>query len=230
MNTKAFMVADGTLIKIASPFKPIAGQLLRTINFPVYVPSYLPSPYQGKKWHLNLETSKNKFTIEIDQWSPNQRTGTGMWAGLLSGNIGSPPEQPLEKQFTTENKEVKTINFPNGVEGKEYIIDPTVNGGTGISWEIGQWSYFVAAQAGNGVDSTIGSATQITDIIGKNGQALTDFPGKLYFLYTGANHPITEIFWQVNNSIWYRLEWQDNPSDAIKILRSMKCIAVGRPE
>ncbi|AFM39859.1 hypothetical protein Desaci_0799 [Desulfosporosinus acidiphilus SJ4] len=28
-----------------------------------------------------------KFTIEVDEWTPNQTTGTGMWAGLLSGNI-----------------------------------------------------------------------------------------------------------------------------------------------
>lgn len=212
--------------KLATPFNPIADKLLGTMNFPVYLPTYLPRPYQENKWHLNLETSENKFTIEIDQWTPDQRTGTGMWAGILSGNIGTPPESPLEKQFITEYREVKTINLPNGIKGKEYTIE--TNAGQAISWEIGQWSYFVAAQPGNGVDNTVNSASQIINIIGGNGLALSGSPGKLYYLYTGANHPVTEIDWKVNDSVWYQLIWQDDPSNAIKILRSMTYLGVGQ--
>ena len=35
-----------SLSKFAAPFRPIAGTLLETSNFPVYLPTYLPPPYQ----------------------------------------------------------------------------------------------------------------------------------------------------------------------------------------
>ncbi|HWQ40632.1 MAG TPA: hypothetical protein VN456_01180 [Desulfosporosinus sp.] len=213
--------------KIAAPFKLISGKLLlETSNFPVYLPSYLPPPYQENKWHLNLETSKNKFTIEIDQWTPDQRTGTGRYAGTLSGNIENPLGPPIVEQFINENKEVKTITLPNGIEGKEYIMD--LDAFRTISWKIGYWSYFVAARPGQQEGSTRNYASEIIKTIGVDGLALSDFPGKLYFLYIGANHPTAEIYWKVNDSVWYQLIWRDDPSNAIKILRSMNYLGVGQ--
>lgn len=224
MSTKAFMLEDGTITKIATPFRSIAVKLLETSHFPIFLPSYLPSLSQWNDWILKPEVNKNMFSIEMDKHYFGGRSGTGMYAGTLSGNIGNPSRSPLEDQFVRENTEVKTISLSNGIKGKEYIIDPIA--GKAISWKIGQWSYFVAAQPGDGVGSTIGSASQIINIIEKNGMALSDFPGKLYFLYTG-NHAYTEIYWKVNNSVWYHLVWQDAPSNAIRVLRSMKLVGDG---
>lgn len=212
--------------KIVAPFKLISGKLLETSNFPVYLPSYLPTPYQKNKWHLNLETSKNEFTIEIDQWTSDQRTGTGTYAGTLSGNIENPLGPLIVEQFINENKEVKTITLPNGIEGKEYIMD--LDAFRAISWKIGYWSYFVAARPDHQEDSFRNYAYEIIKTIGVNGLVLSDFPGKLYFLYIGANHPTTEIYWKVNDSVWYQLIWRDDPSNAIKILRSMNYLGVGQ--
>ncbi|WP_325391086.1 hypothetical protein [Desulfitobacterium sp.] len=78
------------------------------------------------------------------------------------------------------------------------------------------------ARMDNKEDSARNYASEIIKTIGVNGLALSDSPGKLYFLYLGANHPTTEIFWKVNDSEWYQLDWRDNPNDAIKILRSME--------
>ncbi|OLN32852.1 hypothetical protein [Desulfosporosinus metallidurans] len=207
---------------IAIPFDKIAGRLLETSDFPVFLPAYLPAPYTGEEWFLNLESSNNKFTIEIDLRSRGNKTG--MYVGTLSGNVGNPPVSPLEKQFISENRELKTIKLTNEIECKEYIIDPAA--GKAISWESGQWGYFVAAQPDSKEGSTISYASQIINLIGGNGLALSEFPGRLYFFYTGANHPTTEIFWKVNNSVWYQLDWRDDPSNAIKILRSMKQIGI----
>ena len=191
----------------------------------LFLPAYLPSLYQGNKWHHNFETSDNKFTIEIDQWAPDQTTGTGMYAGTISGNIGSHQGPPTVEQMINESKEALTVNLPNGIEGKEYIEDLDFE--RLISWKNGQWSYFVAARMDNKEENARNYASEIIKTIGVNGIAFSDSPGKLYFLYLGANHPTTEIFWQVNNSVWYQLEWQDDPSTAIKILRSMKYIGGG---
>lgn len=225
MSTRAAMVENGTITKIATPFRPIVVKLLEASNSPIYLPAYLPPPYQGNIWHLNLEASKNKFTIEIDQWTPHESAGTGMYSGTLSGNIENPLGSPIVEQIINEKKEVKTITLPNGIEGKEYIMD--LDAYRAISWEFGQWSYFVAARPNNSEDSTRNYASQIIKTIGGNGLGLSGSSGKLYFLDIGANHPTTEIFWKVNDSVWYQLNWRDNPSDAIKILRSMKYIGVG---
>jgi len=226
MSLKTFMVEDGTITKIATPFRPIAVKLLETNNFPIYLPAYLPPPYQGNKWHLNLETSKNKFTIEIDQWTPDERSGTGLYAGTLSGNIENPLGPPIVEQFISENKEVKTINLANGIEGKEYIMD--LDAFRVISWEIGQWSCFVAARPNNKEDRTRNYASEIIKTIGGNGLGLSGSSGKLYFLDIGANHPTMEIFWKVNDSVWYQLDWRDDPSVTVKILRNMTYLGVGQ--
>ena len=91
---------------------------------------------------------------------------------------------------------------------------------------MGSWWRNSSGLPGEG--STINYASQIINIIGGNGLALSGFPGKLYFLYLGANHPTAEIYWKVNDSVWYQLDWRDDPSNAIKILRSRDYIGVGR--
>ena len=210
--------------ELATPFKPISGKLLlETSNFPVYLPTYLPPLFQGDKWLLKPELNKNMFSIEIDRQSPGNIIGTGMYAGTLSGNIGDPPGSPLEDQIVSENTEVTTIDLPNGITGKEYIMEQ--GAGKAISWKVGQWSYFVAAQPDTEVSSAIDSASQIINTIGINGLALSDSPGKLYFFF--LNHTFTTIYWKVNDSVWYELDWHDDPSNAINILRSMEFIGVG---
>ena len=209
--------------KIAAPFKLISGKLLlETTNFPVYLPTYLPPLYQENEWLLK-PGNKNMFSIEIDRRSPGDRSGTGMYAGTLSGNIEDPPGSPLEDQIVSENTEVTTIDLPNGITGKEYIMEQ--GAGKAISWKVGQWSYFVAAQPDTEVSSAIDSASQIINTIGINGLALSDSPGKLYFFF--LNHTFTTIYWKVNDSVWYELDWHDDPSNAINILRSMEFIGVG---
>ncbi|WP_407310363.1 hypothetical protein [Desulfosporosinus sp. SB140] len=226
MHTKAFMAEEGTITKIATPFRPFAVKLLKTSNFPICLPTYFPPTNQENKWHLSLETSKNKFTIEIDQWTPDERTGTGLYAGTLSGNIENPLGPPIVEQFISENKEVKTINLANGIDGKEYIMD--LNAFRAISWEIGRWSYFVAARPNNKEDRARNYASEIIKTIGENGLGLSGSPGNLYFLDIGANHPTMEIFWKVNDTVWYQLDWRDDPSVAVKILRSMTNLSVGQ--
>lgn len=216
MSTRAFMVENGIVTKIAEPFRPIARKLLGTMNFPVYLPTYLPSPFQENKWHLNLDLNKNNFMIEIDQLTLGERTGTGFYAGTLSGNVENPQGSPIVDQLINENKEIKTIYLADGIEGKEYFMD--LDAYRLISWKIGQWSYFVAARP----DKTRSYASEIIKNIGTKGLGLSDSSGKLYFLDIGANHPTAEIFWKVNDFVWYQLDWRDNPSEAIKILQSMK--------
>lgn len=222
MSMKAFTIDNGTIMKIATPFRPIAVKLLENSNFPIYLPRYLPSLERGKEWIIKPEVNNNSFSIEIDQHDFGGRSGTGMYAGTFSGNVGTPLVSPLEDQFVSENTEVKAITLPNGIEGKEYIMD--LDAFRAISWEIGEWSYFVAARQDNNEDSARNYASEIIKTIGVNGLAISDSTGKLYFLYLGANHPTIEIFWKVNDSVWYQLDWRDYPSDAIKILRSMKYI------
>jgi len=210
--------------ELAGPFKSIAGKLLESSNFPIYLPAYLPPLEQGNEWILKPEVNQNMFGIEIDQHYPGDRNGAGMYAGTLFGNVGNPPESPLEDQFISENTEVKTIDLPNGITGKEYIMEQ--GAGKAISWKVGQWSYFVAAQPDSEVSSAIDYASQIINTIGINRLTLSDSPGKLYFFY--LNHTFTEIYWKINDSVWYHLVWRYDPSNAIKILRSMKFIGDGR--
>jgi len=227
MSTK--VVEEGIIAKIATPFRPMAVKLLKTSNFPICLPAYFPPPYQGNKWHLDLETSKNKFSIEIDKWSLYEKTGPGLYAGTLSGNIENPLGPPIVKQFISENKEVKSIilaDGADGIEGKEYIMD--LDAYRAISWKFGQWSYFVVARLDNGEDRARDYASEIIKSIGENGPGLSGSPGNLYFLDIGANHPTMEIFWKVNDSVWYQLDWRDDPSVAVKILRSMTNLGVGQ--
>lgn len=95
-----------SLAKIAAPFRPIAKTLLETSNFPVYLPAYLPpTPDQRMEWLLNLDNldvSKNKFGIEIDEGQPGAKGG--IYAGTLSGNIENHQGPPIVEQIINESK------------------------------------------------------------------------------------------------------------------------------
>lgn len=172
---------------------------------------------QTYEWHLVPKIDNNQFSIEIYNWIPDQTNGNGIYYGTLYGNIENPQGHPLYDQVNSESKEVKTISLPNGIEGKEHA-DPTLLVHT-ISWEIGQWRYFVELQPGN-EDAINKYASQIINTIGSNGLVLNAFPGRFIF-FESNGRPLTEIYWKVNDSIWYQLEWRD-PIEAIKILRSME--------
>ncbi|AFM39262.1 hypothetical protein Desaci_0185 [Desulfosporosinus acidiphilus SJ4] len=223
ITAKMVMVDNGTITKIAEPFRPIAVKLTENSKFPIYLPSYLPPLNRGEDWIIKPEINNNSFSIEIDQHEFGDRNGAGMYDGALFSNVGNPPESPLENQFVSEKTEVKSINLPNGITGKEYIMEQGAD--KGISWEVGQWSYFVATQPDSEVSSAKDYALQIIKTIGLNGLALSDSPGNLYFFY--LNHTFTEIYWKVNDSVWYQLVWQHDPCEAIKILRSMNYMKIG---
>jgi len=204
--------------KLAIQVGSIANNLLSTMNFPIYLPSYFPNMGQTYEWHLVPKIDNNQFSIEIYNWIPGHTNGNGTEYGTLCGNIGnSHPLYDHRLNSESESKEVKTISLPNGIEGKEQVY-PTLLEYT-LSWKIGQWSYFIESQPGN-EDKIIKYASQIINTIGSNGQVLNAFPGKFIF-YQSNDRPFTEIFWNVNDSICYQLDWRD-PIDAIKILRSME--------
>ncbi|AGL00010.1 hypothetical protein [Desulfoscipio gibsoniae] len=212
--------------KLAAPFQPISEKLLKTSNFPIFLPTYFPSPnVKDMKWSLNLKTEKNNFTIEIGKDLP-PRKGVAYEAGTLSGNVRQPDESPLEKQFESENIGISSINLPNGIKGKEFLADgyPNVIGSNAITWKTDKWSFFVTASPGNGSGSTVDYAHQIVNALGKNDQGLLALPGKLSFIYTGANHPLTEIYWKVNDFTWYCFNWSGDTKEAIQIWRSMAYI------
>jgi len=209
---------------IAEPFQSIADELLQTCDFPVVLPTYFPSPREGNEWYLSPNTKNGALSIEIDQ-QPLGYTGQAHsladWYGVIAGNVGEPSKQPLEKQFTSGNCNiaVNDISLPTGVKGMEYIDNPNAVGGTAITWEADQWSFFVTAYP-DGDFSTTNYANQIINTIKDSGQALPGSNGRFYFIYNG-NMPMTEVCWEVEPSIWYEIDSRE-PNDVIRILQSMK--------
>ncbi|WP_157998423.1 hypothetical protein [Desulfosporosinus sp. OT] len=63
-------------------------------------------------------------------------------------------------------------------------------------------------------------AHQIVNVLGKNDQILSGRPGKLY-LFSAPAGLWTHIYWKVNNSTWYSLDWKGDPKEAIQVLSSM---------
>ena len=215
--------AENTLI--AAPFKSIAAELSRTCEFPVFLPAYFPSPGKGNEWSLTSEVKSGTFSIEINR-QPFGYTGRTHplvdWYGIFAGNVGTPSEQPLVKQFRSDSGiTVNDLSLPCGIKGKEYIADLNVAGGTAISWEKDGWSFFVNAYP-TGDSSTTNCANQIIEALKDSGQALPGSQGKFYFIYNG-NMPMTEVFWEAKPNVWYELDSRD-PKDVIKILQSMRII------
>jgi len=207
--------------QIAAPFESVAAELLKTCKFPVFLPTYFPSPGEGNEWSLTPEVKEGTFSIEINR-QPSGYTGQARsladWYGVLSGNVGEPSEQPLEKQFKSGGDiAVNDIALPDGIKGKEYIDDPSVAGGAAIAWEKDGWSFFVTAYP-DGDSSTINYANRIIGAI--SGQTLPGTRGKLCFIYNG-NMPMTEVSWEAEPGVWYEIDSRD-PNDVIKLLQSMK--------
>lgn len=210
------------LVKAEEPFGPIEDKLLKIYSFPIMLPTYLPKPEVGKRWRISPEFGTDAFEIEINQHQIGY-TGEGHpivnWYGIISGNIGKPSENPVEKQFKSDNIQSRPINLHNGIVGKEYIKYPSAFGGTAIAWETNNWSFFVQAGPEDSSGSASNFANQVIDIIENSGQVMPGLQGKFYFLYSG-NMPLTEIYWEVENGVWYKLEWK-GLDEAIKILQSM---------
>lgn len=206
----------------AEPFRFVAAELLNTCDFPVVLPEYFPSPNEGEEWSLSPEIKNGTFTIEIDQKMPGAELG--IYVGSISGNVGEPSAQPLEKQFESGGIAVNDISLPGGISGKEYIDNPNLVGGTAITWETRQWNFFVNAYPDNFSSSTANCTNQIINDIQDSGQALPGSQGKFYYFYIG-NKPLTRIYWEVGNDVWYVLDWPDINS-AIRILQSMKILDV----
>lgn len=210
---------------VAAPLQSIAGDMLKTCNFPVALPTYLPSPSDGNDWSASPDVKSNTFSIEMYQLplgDTSQARSQAEWYGVISGNVGEPSEQPVEKQFVSSNIKANDIILPNGISGKEYIDNPDVAGGTAITWEASNWSFFVSAYPENTSGSTMNYADQIINAIKDSGQTLPGSQGKFYFIYNG-NMPMTEVYWDIGNGTWYELDLRE-PSDAIKILQSMKIL------
>lgn len=210
---------------VAAPFQSISGELLKTCSFPVALPTCFPSPSEGNEWIISPEVNPENFSIEIDQQSvgyTGQTHSLADWYGIMSGNIGKPAEQLLKKQFESGNIKVKKISLPDGIKGKEYIDDSNVIGGTAITWDAGQWSFFVNAYPEGSDFSTMNYANQIINTIKDSGQDLPGSQGRFYFIYNG-NMPMTKIYWEVESGIWYELDMRE-PNDTIKILQSMRIV------
>lgn len=121
------------------------------------------------------------------------------------------------------------ISLPNGIKGQEYRIEgyPHVVGSNAITWRSGQWSYFVTAEPGEGVFSTVDYAHQIINDVGTSGQALPGLPGRFYVYGDSADSLPTDIYWEINDSTWYYFSWSHGFSEAIQILRSMAYVGGG---
>jgi len=203
--------------KIVKQFQTITDELLNTCSFPIMLPTYLPQPDVGLQWSISPEIkSNNTFSVEIDQKSEGALGA--MYYGTLSENISKPSEQLEAKQFVKVH--FKTINLPNGITGKEYVLDPKVVGGTAITWESGNWSFFVSGCSGDSYGSAISFAEQVMNEINNSGQTLPGSQGKFYLIFT-SNKPTIEIYWVTVNGVWYELDWQGDPIEAIKVLQSM---------
>ena len=217
-------------IQIAAPFEYIAAELLKTCEFPIYLPTYFPAPAEGNEWTLSSNVKNDTFSIEMNR-QPLGYTGQAHsladWYGVLSGNVGEPSEQPLEKQFKSGdgNITVNEISLPDGIKGKEYVDDPKVAGSTAIAWEKDGWSFFVTAYP-DGDSSTSNYANRIIGAIKDSGQALPGSQGKLCFIYNG-NMSMTEVSWEVEPGVWYGIDSRD-PNDVIKLLQSMKKLDGGK--
>ncbi|ODA41829.1 hypothetical protein [Desulfosporosinus sp. BG] len=200
--------------KLAAPFRPLTEKMLKISGFPIFLPAYLPSA-EGWEWSLKLETKTNSFDIEIDKHG-------GVYSGTLSGNVGQPPESPLKNQLESENNRITSINLPNGIKGKEIFFPqyPHVDNSNAIIWESGNWSCCVTGEPVDGPFSTVDLAQQIVNALDKNDQILSGRPGKLY-LFCAPAGPWTHIYWKVNNSTWYSLDWKGDPKEAIQVLSSM---------
>lgn len=203
--------------KIVAPFQSIAAELLANCRFPVLLPTYLPEPTEDA-WTISPEIQNNSFSADIKQGSSDDMAG---FYGTLSENISEPPsEQPNEKQFVDGGITPKTIRLSDGITGKEYVQASDVTGGTAITWKSGSWSFFVEADYDNNPDfSAIHYAEQFIKEIKSSGQSLPGSQGKFYFL--GLNHPYTQIYWKTDKGIWYELDWNKDPIDAVKVAHSM---------
>ncbi|MDR3600287.1 MAG: hypothetical protein P4L49_07380 [Desulfosporosinus sp.] len=202
--------------KIVKQFQTITEDLLKICRFPIILPTYLPQPDVGLQWSISPEIKSNTFSVEIDQKS--EGVPGAMYYGTLSENISKPSEQQEAKQFVKVH--FKTINLPNGITGKEYVLDPNVVGGTAITWESGNWVFFVSGCSGNSYGSAISFAEQVINEINNIGQTLPGSQGEFYLIFT-SNKPTIEIYWVTVNGVWYELDWQGNPIEAIKVLQSM---------
>lgn len=212
---------------IAAPLQSAAEELVKTCDFPVLLPAYLPSPSEGKEWSVSSEVKNGSFSIQLYQLplgNTSRARSDADWYGVLSGNVGEPSEQPLETQFRTgSNITINDIRLPDEINGREYIGDPDAAGGTAITWEKDGWRFFVTAYPDGG-SSTANYARQIIGAIKDSGQALAGSQGMLSFIYNG-NMPMTEASWEVEPGVWYAINARD-PNDVIPLLQSMKKIGI----
>jgi beta-lactamase regulating signal transducer with metallopeptidase domain len=212
---------------IAAPLQSAAEELVKTCDFPVLLPTYLPSPSDGKEWSVSPEVKDGSFSIQLYQLplgNTSRARSDADWYGVLSGNVGEPSEQPLETQFRTgDNITINNIRLPDEINGREYIGDPDAAGGTAITWQKDGWRFFVTAYPDGG-SSTANYARQIIGAIKDSGQALTGSQGMLSFIYNG-NMPMTEASWEAEPGVWYAINARE-PNDVIPLLQSMKKIGV----
>jgi hypothetical protein len=184
----------------------------------------MPSPAHGTEWSLKPQVKDDAFTIEIDEQIPGDSVGT--YVGAISGNVGQPMKSPLEKQLEN-NGAGNVVSLLNGIEGHEIVVEgySNVGGSYIITWEAGQWKYIVTAGSGQSSDSTIDYARQIIGEIGEDGQALSGLPGIFYISGDSPQNLSTNIYWQVNGSIWYYLSWDNSSNETLQILRSMSSVS-----
>lgn len=80
--------------------------------------------------------------------------------------------------------------------------------------------FFVSGCSGDSFGSAISFAEQVINEINNSGQTLPSSQGKFYLIFT-SNAPIIEIHWETVNGVWYELDWERDPIETIKVLRSM---------